>query len=182
MKHATIISGWLLGSVACLFGQAGCSGSNQNSKDLISMPKNPEADAAHVKGADVLRESEKAYAALSSYKGTITIADTAQYANFAYKSSRQFKVFFQRPGRIRLEGRDSNGNPVLIISDGKNAVDLSDINRRTGRGEDLGSLYRGIAGSDGNSTGNPLGNQIFSRDVTSSTRQVTGGFCIEGEV
>ena len=63
MKLVTIILGWLL---ACLFGQAGCSGSNQNSKDLITMPKNPEADAAHVKGAGILRESEKAYAALSS--------------------------------------------------------------------------------------------------------------------
>ena len=75
-------------------------------------------------GGKILMKSRAAYRALRSYRGSIKISSTAHYpGKKAHREIRQFQIYCKKPARLRLEGKDSNGDPEWIIIRGRKVFD-----------------------------------------------------------
>lgn len=95
-------------------------GSDPMKKDFITCPdKVAEGAAAESQAGKVLLDSNRAYAAIRSYVGTVRLKSAANYERGLFRETRTLKVFCKRPGRIRLEGFDSNGDKYVILCDGR---------------------------------------------------------------
>src|SRR5262245_30115538 len=83
------------------------------------------ADVAEMSAADVIKKSEAAYAAVKTYVGTTTMRVKTTIADKKSDEVSTAKVTFQRPGKLRIEGKTASGfsagkgKPFVIISDGK---------------------------------------------------------------
>lgn len=69
-------------------------------------------------GEEVLRRSQEAYVALRSYVGTTTVKSKTVISAATMNQTASARVSFVRPGRIRIEGKDAQGQPYTIVSDG----------------------------------------------------------------
>ena len=56
------------------------------------------------KGRDVLLRCAEAYSKLPSYVGTTSTVFEASYGQVSHSRSASAKVYFSRPGKIRIEG------------------------------------------------------------------------------
>ena len=111
---------YVTGMIFC-FLFAGCDAPNPPGQprpakaiaaEMASGTPNPQA-------VTILQSTQAAYQSLGSYRGTTAIALRAHYAgDLVVTDSRSFRVIYQRRDRIRLEGRDSNGDPILMVADG----------------------------------------------------------------
>ncbi len=84
------------------------------------------ADIAEMSASDVIKKSEAAYAAVKTYVGTTTMRVKADAGGKKLDQVSTAKVTFQRPGKIRIEGKSGimdisgkGGHPYAIVSDGK---------------------------------------------------------------
>jgi len=75
--------------------------------------------AAEMSGTQLLQKSAAAYAALRSYAGTTQVRSEVQVGPTKVAQSATAAVRFQRPGQIRIEGKDATGRPYSIVSDGR---------------------------------------------------------------
>ncbi len=124
MKHNRV--SLIVICAALLLTQTRCSGPSGTEKDLVTVEDdNVGKTDAYLRGEEILKASRQAYSKLRSYQGTIRIASTSQYGERAFSETRYFTIAYQRPGRIRLEGKDSNGDAILIVSDGQRAYESS---------------------------------------------------------
>ena len=69
-------------------------------------------------GEGVMARSLAAYANLRSYVGRASVFDELDYPKGQNRSSLSARITYSRPGRVRIEGVDSSGDPFTIISDG----------------------------------------------------------------
>ncbi len=74
--------------------------------------------AVEPSGDEILRRSRQAYAALRSYVGTTTVQSRTVVNAATLSQTANAKVTFVRPGQIRIEGKDVQGQPFSIVSDG----------------------------------------------------------------
>src|SRR5205823_724528 len=84
------------------------------------------ADVAEMSAGDVIKKSEAAYAAVKTYVGTTTMRIKTDVAGKKMDKVSTAKVTFQRPGKLRIEGKSGamdvsgqGGYPYAIVSDGK---------------------------------------------------------------
>jgi outer membrane lipoprotein-sorting protein len=84
------------------------------------------ADVAEMSAADVIKKSEAAYAAVKTYVGTTTMRVKTDAAGVKSDKVSTAKITFQRPGKLRIEGKSGTmdisgqgGYPYAIVSDGK---------------------------------------------------------------
>src|SRR4051812_14473500 len=77
------------------------------------------AAGAEMSGSPLLQKSAAAYAALRSYAGTTRVRSEVQVGPTKVAQTATAAIRFQRPGRIRIEGKDATGRPYHIISDGR---------------------------------------------------------------
>ena len=75
--------------------------------------------AADMKPADIIAKSEAAYAAVKSYEGTTTVRSKSEIGDSKLDQTATAKITFVRPGKMRIEGKDTGSRPYAIISDGK---------------------------------------------------------------
>ncbi len=95
-------------------------GNDLKKRDFITCTdKVVESAVVESKGGTILRDCDRAYAALQSYVGTVTLKSVADYKRGPHRESRTLKVFFRRPANIRLEGSVDNSGKFLILSDGR---------------------------------------------------------------
>ncbi len=106
----------LLNGLGCAPQPAGTT--KQNDFITVSPPVQRSSDGT-LTGSEILLQSEKAYSQLQSYSGTIHIAYTASYGAGSFSGTTDLKVFFRRPDCIRIEGKDSNGDPFVIAANGR---------------------------------------------------------------
>jgi hypothetical protein len=78
-----------------------------------------DVSAAEPSGDEILRRSRKAYAALRAYVGTTTVQSKTVVSAATLSQTANAKITFVRPGQIRIEGKDVQGQPFSIVSDGK---------------------------------------------------------------
>ncbi|HET7874625.1 MAG TPA: hypothetical protein VFN71_03795 [Methylomirabilota bacterium] len=74
--------------------------------------------AAEPAAEEILRKSQEAYVALRSYVGTTTVKSKTVISAATMTQTASAKITFVRPGRIRVEGKDVQGQPYTIVSDG----------------------------------------------------------------
>jgi outer membrane lipoprotein-sorting protein len=77
--------------------------------------KNSPTGGAAVNANSILEKSVAAYAAVKSYVGTTSVRVKAGEGKETTATAR---ITFQRPGKIRIEGKDLSGEGYLIVSDG----------------------------------------------------------------
>src|SRR5262249_10525345 len=87
---------------------------------LLLMVSAGAAWAAAMSGQDVLQRSADADGALKTYVGTTTIRSTAQFGGRKLEQTATAKIRFSRPGKLRIDGKMTMGQPFTIISDGTN--------------------------------------------------------------
>jgi hypothetical protein len=103
---------------------AGCS--QQPREDQISVASSGEFEKGDdLTGSQVLRRSEKAYAALQSYVGTIDLARSTNYGDSSFDRMRHFKITFERPDKFRLEEKSGSGGPLLIVSNSEGTWEVA---------------------------------------------------------
>jgi len=77
------------------------------------------ACAAEMSGGEVVRRSADAYLAVHSYVGETVVRSTGTMDGKASSRTASARIVFLRPGKIRIEGRDTGGARYLIVSDGQ---------------------------------------------------------------
>ena len=107
----------------CVCRQVGCAVQVENDskkKDFVTCTDTAaERTVPESRGRETLLDSHRAYAALQSYVGTVTVESVADYGRGPFRETRALKVFFQRPAKIRLEGSVPNSGKFVILSDGR---------------------------------------------------------------
>jgi hypothetical protein len=102
---------------ACLFS-CGCeapkTSPSVNFDSLTVSPENRPEGADFEQGRAILEASRRAYSSISSYDGTIELSTKATFPGETHPQQRTLKVHYQRPGNLRLEGRNSNDDPFVI--------------------------------------------------------------------
>ena len=68
------------------------------------------ADVAEMSAGDVIKKSEAAYAAAKTYVGTTTMRVKTDVAGKKMDKVSTAKVTFQRPGKLRIEGKISSSS------------------------------------------------------------------------
>jgi hypothetical protein len=95
-------------------------GNDHKKRDFIACTdKALEGGAAESQGGKILLASDHAYARLQSYIGTVSLESVTDFERGPFRETRKLKVFFQRPGKIRLEGIVTNSGEFVILSDGQ---------------------------------------------------------------
>ena len=110
--------------------------------------------AADLTGDEILTKSENAYAALKSYVGTTTVKSNAVINDMHIAQTAMAKIVFSRPGKIRIEGKDTSGQAFTIVSDGKGTWSSWAIKNK-GAFERSQSVEMAIAGMTGVAAGAP---------------------------
>jgi len=76
------------------------------------------AQPATLTGAQILQKSAEAYAQLKSYSGRTTVISESYIMGIHLAQTASAQIEFERPGKLRITGRDSSGNSFTIISNG----------------------------------------------------------------
>jgi outer membrane lipoprotein-sorting protein len=96
-------------------------------KDQISIAPVDNASPDMVEGQQILLACRERYAGLKSYTCTINIEDESHYPTGSFHQKGHARVFYKRPGKLRWEGKDSNGDAIVLICDGQRILDRSSI-------------------------------------------------------
>jgi hypothetical protein len=112
------------------------------------------AAAAEMSGPQLLRQSAAAYAALRSYAGTTTVRSAVTVGPRRVAQTATAVIRFQRPDKIRIEGKDVTGHPYMIVSDG-HTIWSRPISRTNPGWQKLPILEMAIAGMTGVTVGAP---------------------------
>lgn len=110
--------------------------------------------AAEPSGSEILKRSQAAYAALKSYVGTTTVKTQAVVDDMSLAQTATARIMFTRPGKIRIEGKDTGGQLFTIVSDGSDAW-LSWAVKSKGAFEKATNLETAIAAMTGVAAASP---------------------------
>lgn len=86
-------------------------------------------------GDRLLERAKAAYAQLTSYAGVTSVISELALGDTMTTEATNAAIYFSRPGRLRISGRDTKGKPYLVISDGmrtRAAIVESDLKARKG--------------------------------------------------
>jgi hypothetical protein len=120
MRRRSLSVIWIVLVSACGPNDGPVPGGESKAKDYITLTDTTaKGPAAELPGSKVLLDAARAYASLQSFVGTVRVESAANYAAGPYQETRTLKVYYQRPGKIRLEGLVPNSGPFLIVSDGQ---------------------------------------------------------------
>jgi len=114
-----------------LLMHTGCSPNTTNFDALTIPPEAQPKGEAFRQGREILNESQRAYENIESYGGTIEVMAASGYqGRQSVGEPRTFEILFRSPKNLRLEGPDSNGDPIVIVIDGEsNSVESADWGR-----------------------------------------------------
>jgi len=112
------------------------------------------AAAAEMSGSQLLQKSAASYAALRSYAGSARVRSEVQVGRTKIAQTATAVIRFQRPGRIRIEGKDVTGRPYRIISDGR-ATWSAPTSRTNPAAQQMANVQMAIIGMTGIAAGAP---------------------------
>jgi hypothetical protein len=114
----------------------------------------PRAAAAPLTGPQILQKSAAAYAALPAYVGAATVQSAVTAGRQKIAQTATAVIQFQRPDKIRIEGKDVTGQPYRIVSDGREV--WSAPTSRTNPGwQKMPNVQAAIIGMTGPAAGAP---------------------------
>lgn len=117
-------------------------------------------EVAALTGPEILKKSAAAYAALTTYSGTTTVVSKAEFEDSTLDQTAEARVRFERPGKMRVAGRDAGGSmdldgtPFKIVSDGRKTWMLWELDPEN-TWEDAPSVERAVAAMTGVASGAP---------------------------